>query len=146
MKIYVASSWRNEFQPSVVRLLRDLGHLVYDFKNPALDNTGFAWAEIDENWHGWSPDEYVKAINHPIAEAAYKFDFDAMQWADCCIIVLPCGRSANTEAGWMKGAGKLVYVLQMTSEDPELMYKIHDGIITNYEDLIDKFYIKKINV
>ena len=33
-KIYVASSWRNVFQQDVVDILRDLGHEVYDFKNP----------------------------------------------------------------------------------------------------------------
>lgn len=35
-KIYVASSWRNVFQQDVVDILRDLGHEVYDFKNPHM--------------------------------------------------------------------------------------------------------------
>lgn len=30
--IYVASSWRNDYQSSVVEMLRALGHSVYDFK------------------------------------------------------------------------------------------------------------------
>ena len=49
-KIYVASSWRNEYQPEVVAALR-------------------------------------------------KADLDAMLWAETCVLVLPCGRSAHTEAG-----------------------------------------------
>ena len=32
MKIYVASSWRCQFQPEAVRKLRELGHKVYDFR------------------------------------------------------------------------------------------------------------------
>jgi hypothetical protein len=32
MKIYVASSWRCNYQPEAVRRLRDLGHEVYDFR------------------------------------------------------------------------------------------------------------------
>ena len=40
-KIYVASSWRNVFQQDVVDILRDLGHEVYDFKNPTHSNGGF---------------------------------------------------------------------------------------------------------
>ena len=32
MKIYVASSWRNEFQHNVVKALREDGHEVYDFR------------------------------------------------------------------------------------------------------------------
>lgn len=129
MKIYVASSWRNEYQQSVVEMLRALGHEVYDFRNPTEGNTGFAWSDIDTNWENWTSEEYVKALSHPIAESGFKHDFDAMKWADCCVMVLPCGRSANTEAGWMKGVGKEVYVYQPIAQEPELMYKIYDGII-----------------
>ena len=46
-KIYVASSWRNVFQQDVVGILRDLGHEVYDFKNPPHGNGGFQWSDID---------------------------------------------------------------------------------------------------
>ncbi len=56
-------------------------------------------------------------------------------------MVLPCGRSANTEAGWMKGAGKLCYVFQPIQQEPELMYKIYDGIFTSFEQLENKFLI-----
>ena len=139
MKFYVASSWRNIFQQRVVELLRSMGHEVYDFKNPAPGNTGFSWSEIDENWEQWSTDEYMEALKHPIAEKGFNSDFDAMKWADVCIMVLPCGRSANTEAGWMKGAGKKVYVYQPIPQEPELMYKIYDGIFTGEHDLIISF-------
>ncbi len=131
MKIYVASSWRNPFQPDVVKNLKKLGHKVYDFRNPKKGDNGFQWSQIDPNWENWSSDEYVKALEHPIAERGFKYDFDAMKWADCCVMVLPCGRSANTEAGWMKGAGKKVFIYQPIKQEPELMYKIYDGIITD---------------
>lgn len=42
MKIYVASSWRNERQPEVVEHLRSFGYEVYDFRNPAPGDTGFS--------------------------------------------------------------------------------------------------------
>ena len=139
MKIYVASSWRNSFQPDVVKQLRSLDHEVYDFRNPKEDDNGFHWSEIDPNWENWTSDEYVKALEHPFAENGFKSDFDAMKWADCCVMVLPCGRSANTEAGWMKGAGKKVFVYQPTEQEPELMYKIYDGIITSIIGLHKQF-------
>lgn len=137
MKIYVASSWRNEHQPTVVEVLRSLGHEVYDFRNPKENDFGFAWSDIDEDWINWSAQAYKQAMSHPIAEKGFKSDFDAMKWADCCVMVLPCGRSANTEAGWMKGAGKKVYVLQLMQQEPELMYKIHDDILTSLDELHD---------
>lgn len=135
MKIYVASSWRNPYQPEVVKKLRAQGHEVYDFRNPEEGNNGFAWSDIDPDWENWSTEEYKKALEHPVAKAGFKHDFDAMKWADCCVMVLPCGRSANTEAGWMKGAGKKVFVYQPIKQEPELMYKIYDGILTDIEDL-----------
>ena len=139
MKIYVASSWRNPHQPEVVDILRQLGHEVYDFRNPKEGDFGFSWSEIDPKWEAWSTEEYIEALSHPIAEAGFKNDFDAMKWADCCLMVLPCGRSANTEAGWMKGAGKPVYVFSPTKQEPELMYKIYDGIIHCVFDLMRTF-------
>ena len=142
MKIYVASSWRNNYQQEVVELLRGLGHEVYDFKNPKEGDTGFHWSDIDENWQEWTPEEYVNAMSHPIAEEGFKSDFDAMKWAECCVMCLPCGRSANTEAGWMKGAGKKVYIFQPIKQEPELMYKIYDGIITNFNQLANEFQLK----
>lgn len=139
MKIYVASSWRNPHQPRVVELLRELGHEVYDFRNPAPGNKGFAWSEIDEDWEQWTTEEYVEALKHPIAERGFNSDFDGMKWADTCVMVLPCGRSANTEAGWMKGAGKKVFVYSPVKQEPELMYKIYDDILIGEHDIMNVF-------
>lgn len=137
MIIYVASSWRNVTQQSIVGWLRKLGHEVYDFKNPP-GRTGFSWSTIDENWKSWTVDQYINALEHPVAQAGFKSDFDAMKEADLCVLVLPCGRSAHTEAGWMKGAGKKVIVYIDTSEEAELMYKIYDRIAIGFNDLREK--------
>ncbi len=136
MKIYVASSWRNSYQRVVVDLLREEDFEVYDFRNPEPGNIGFSWSEIDPDWLEWKPKQFIKALDHPIAEAGYKLDFDAMKQADVCIMVLPCGRSAHSEAGWMKGAGKKVYIYVPESTEPELMYKIYDGIFTDLESIL----------
>jgi len=135
-KIYVASSWRNDQSSIVVASLRSVGHEVYDFKNPKEGDFGFRWSEIDPAWRNWRRDEYRTALIHPIAARGFKNDFDAMKWADTCVLVLPCGRSAHTEAGWMAGQGKKVYVLMQQPEEPELMYKIFSGIVLNMHELI----------
>lgn len=57
-KIYVASSWRNEFFPEVVKTLREAGHEVYDFRNPPSGGHGFKWSEIDPEYMDWSPEQY----------------------------------------------------------------------------------------
>lgn len=138
MKIYVASSWRNEKCSEVVKILRSIGHEVYDFKNPN-GGRGFHWSDIDENWQQWTPEEYRNNLSHEIAEKGFENDFNAMKWADACVLVLPCGRSAHTEAGWFSGNGKDVYVLLEEKQEPELMYKLYDGWFVNIEELTEYF-------
>ena len=135
-KIYVASSWLNEYQPEVVLSLRCAGHQVYDFKNPP-SRKGFLWSDVDLNWENWTVEDFVQGLEHPNAVAGFESDFNAMKESDVCVLVLPCGRSANAEAGWMKGAGKKVFVLQPVMMLPELMYKMFDGIYTDIDDIIE---------
>lgn len=143
-KIYVASSWRNNLQGFIVEDLRRLGHEVYDFKNPPHGRGGFSWSDVDPEWKDWTPEKYREALRHPIAEAGYNSDLSGIVWADTCVIVLPCGRSAHTEAGYMKGLGKAVYVVQFDKHEPELMYKVFDGIITSGSELFNLFTIDTV--
>lgn len=118
MKIYVASSWRNPFQPAVVEALRADGHVVYDFRHPKPGDEGFRWTEIDEGWESWDSARYVKALSHPVAEAGFKSDKDALDWCDACVLVLPCGRSAHLELGYVAGAKKRTAILMPNPEVP----------------------------
>jgi hypothetical protein len=136
VKIYVASSWRNQLQPDVVCGLRQVGHDVYDFRNPTSDDCGFHWSEIDVDWRSWSPDAFIAGLDHPLAEKGFRADFEAMKWADACVLVLPCGRSAHLEAGWFIGAGKLTYAVLSDPGEPELMYKLLDGLFTDWRMLL----------
>lgn len=134
-KIYVASSWRNPFYPSVVEELRKVGHEVYDFRNPPHGGSGFHWTDIDDNAQNWTFEEYANGLNHPLAEKQFAADLNALEWADACVLVLPCGRSAHTEAGWCKGRGKKTVAFVPEMQEPELMYKLFDGVTDNLQEL-----------
>lgn len=137
MKIYVASSWRNNSQPEVVALIRAAGYEVYDFKNPAHGNNGFHWSEIDPNWKQWTPEQFVDALGHPIAGTGFWSDMEALQECDACVLVLPCGRSAHLEAGWAIGAGKPTVLLLTGAIEPELMYGMAADICIDTDDLLN---------
>lgn len=140
MKIYVASSWRNDRQPSVVGALRKSGHEIYDFRHPAPDNNGFHWSEIDPEWQGWDSDSYIAGLNSPIAEQGFKYDWDAMEWSEACVLVLPSGRSSHLEAGYYSGSlGKKLIILLNDSNpmEPELMYKMADLLTSNISEAIE---------
>jgi hypothetical protein len=143
MKIYVASSWRNEKQPEVVRALRAAGHDVYDFRNPMATGgnrgrrgKGFSWSEISPDWQKWTPEQYIEALDHPAARDGFGSDMDALKWCDACVMVQPCGRSASLELGWCAGAGKPTIILLAPGE-PELMVLMATELVTTIEELRD---------
>jgi hypothetical protein len=131
MKIYVASSWRNEFQPLVVSELREDGHSVYDFRHPEPGNDGFSWREIHPNWQSWTVPEYLSALRHPIAVHGFTLDMNALRSADVCVMVMPCGMSASLEMGYAVGAGKPTAVYVPGMREPDLMVRMADVVTDN---------------
>lgn len=138
--IYLASSWKNTYYPSVLAALRAAGHEVYDFRDPYNDggSGAFKWSNIDPNWQDWTPSEYREQLyNNPLAKQQFQNDLQALEACDVCVLLLPCGRSAHTEAGWMAGQGKRVYVLIPEKQEPDLMYRLFTGVCTSVDELID---------
>lgn len=136
-KIYVASSWRNTIQPTIVQALNEAGHEVYDFRNPAPGNTGFNWRQVDPDWLNWTPESYAHFVRtHPVALAGFALDKAALDWCDTCVLVLPCGRSAHLEAGYAAGQGKrTIFYLHPDKFEPELMYLLGHGFVTDVTGL-----------
>lgn len=139
MKIYVASSWRNAFQPRAVEGLRAAGFEVYDFRHPGAGIGGFHWSDVDPAWQDWSVAQYCEGLRHPVAEAGFGRDLGAMKGCDACLLVLPCGRSAHTEAGWFAGSGKPVAAWLPEPQEPELMYKLFDCVTGSLGEAVAYF-------
>ena len=137
-KIYLASSWRNRYQPGLVQLLRSApgGHEVYDFRNPAPDHSGFSWSEIDPEWEAWDCPKYRAGLSNPIAEKGFQMDMYALENADIVVLLLPSGRSAHVEAAYHKGKGGVVIVHSPEPCEPELMYKMFNAITETDEELL----------
>lgn len=134
-RIYLATSWRNEHQPWLVSLLRQEGHQVYDFRNPP-HSTGFKWSDIGLTLP-CTADEYRTALlTQARAAQGFNADFSAMRWADTGLLVLPCGRSAHLELGWMAGAGKRTLILTQDGEEPELMALLADKICISVAEVL----------
>ena len=152
-KIYVSSSWENPYQPYMVEELRELGHEVYDFRHPSGRNDRSVWDEIGVSetlYHdqltgevGLSGTELSAALRQSKAHERFAEHLAAMQEADTCILLLPCGRSSHLEAGYMKGLCKRVFVFGSAFDihKPELMYLTLDGYFYLYEDLFDELQV-----
>lgn len=135
-RIYVASSWRNPYHADAVRRLREAGHEVYDFRNPPHGGSGFRWSDVDPGYMEWDVAQYRAGLESPLAKKQFASDLDALNWADTCVLVLPCGRSAHTEAGWMSGRGRktIAYIPEM--QEAELMYKLFDLVTGDLDEII----------
>ncbi len=144
MRIYIASSWRNEFQPEVVAKLRADGHEVYDFKGPGDGwggggdgPGGFGWREIDPEWQYWPANipRYLEGLKNPRAEEGFRRDMDALEKSDACVMVMPCGPSASMEMGWAAGRGKLTIIYIPAMREPDLMVKMASLVSDNFDDV-----------
>ena len=136
-KIYVASSWRNQHYPEVITMLRKAGHDVYDFRNPPSGDEGFKWSCVSEDYLAWTPQEYREQLKHPKAVRQFAIDIEAMEACDVCVMVLPCGRSAHTVAGWFAGKGKTTIAYIPEKQEPELMYKLFSVVCCSMDELIE---------
>lgn len=144
MKIYLATSWKNQEYSTVLEALRDAGHEVYDFRNPPgiTDPLVRLSPEDSEHfdWHTTDTLEYLHALpKNPIARAKFKLDKDALDWCDVLVCLLPCGKSGHLEAGYTIGRGKLTYFLFPAQYDvvPELMYLLGDGMTSELFELVE---------
>lgn len=98
LKIYVASSWRNKYQQGVVKMLREWGHEVYDFKHPEDNQAdGFRWSDVDKNWQQWTPREYKKYLKSEKAEQGFNRDFNHLM--SVCLFYLAAAVPMRKQAG-----------------------------------------------
>lgn len=146
IQIYVATSWRNPFHAELVRMLRDAGHGVYDFKAEA---TAFDWREVlppdataPAPYSQPTPPKplltaaaFRRMLDNPKARAGFDADMNALKRADVVVAVQPFGRSAALELGWAAGAGKHTAVLLADHQEPELMLLAADELFTTYQTL-----------
>ncbi len=138
MKIYLASSWRNPNQPEVLGALREAGHEVYDFRNPAPGNDGFSWLQLGlGSPKDWTPAEFRNVLEHRTSRSGFDLDMAALRAAEATVLLLPCGRSAHLELGYAVGSGQSTYVLfDKTLDEPELMYRMCSRLCTSQQELI----------
>lgn len=140
MKIYVASSWRNEArQQSMVKALRGAGHEAYDFRNPGPGEKGFGWRSVTTDPGALTDPKRFRdeVLPHPSCQKGFRLDMAALCGADCTVLVLPCGRSAHLELGLAIGAGQHTVVLfDDPMSEPELMYLACSALAVTEEEVL----------
>ena len=133
MKIYVASSWKNQRHKAIVNALRERGAWIYDYRET---NAWFQWEDLDPNYSQWRPEEYLCALNTVDVSNAFWRDMSALAASDAVVGLDPLGVSSALELGWAVGHGKPVVLLVEDTFKPELMAKMIPFRVCRLEDLI----------
>lgn len=136
MRVYVASSWKNEHLDLVNNVLRGAGHETYDFR----EDGGFHWSHVIPDWkeRDLTIEEVFLGMHHPIARAGFERDKANLDWCEAIVLVLPCGRSAHLELGYCIGQGKRsVIVYTEEPPQPDLMHNLADYLVPGMASLLE---------
>lgn len=133
-KIYLATSWKNIHYDRVLRLLRDQGHAVYDFRAK-----GFLFSNINPKAHSGelTVREEAEMLDHPTAAAAYEMDRDALNESDILVMLYPCGNDAHLELGYAAARGNYTIVYINDGYRVGLMDKMANKFVYNDQELLE---------
>jgi hypothetical protein len=127
MKIYIATSWKNEsLAKDVAQILRNDGHEVDCFCDPSTGRYCFRWTDHFQKIEDANVFSFLRL---PEARRAFEEDKKYIDWCDAVVMIFPCGNSAHLEGGYAKGSGKKFYIWgSFPAGYFENMYGFADGI------------------
>ena len=134
--IYLMGSLRNPKVPALGNQLRGLGYEVFDDWFATGPETDDFWKTYEEA-RGRS---YGDALYSPNPVAQFNLDLEHLNKATLGILVLPAGKSAHMELGYLRGRGAetLAYFSDGEPERWDIMYQFAGGVAFDVDSLIEK--------
>ena len=124
MRIYIASSWKNQHTVEMLTvLLRERGHEVssfVEFETPYKDLPFDKWIESEG------------------ADLCFTYDSEGAMNCDLCVYLSPSGKDAAAEVGMAYAKGKPIIALFAKGEDFGLMRKMMTMWVYKYTELLEK--------
>jgi len=126
MKIYIASSWKNQHAVEMLtEILRKMGHEVISFVEKAVSDEGRTNIKFDfEEW-----------INSVDGHDKFKYDTDGATKSDLVIYIGPSGCDAWAEIGAAWASKRIIFGLWAKGEPSGLMRKMVCWF-TDYRELL----------
>jgi hypothetical protein len=129
MRIYIASSWKNQHAVEMLTaLLREQGHEIVSWvENNYGENHNHVTKKFSfEDW-----------VNSPEADQSFEFDTKGATQSDLVIYVAPSGKDAAAEVGAAWASGIPIIGLYAKGEDFGLMRKMMHGWCERYTQVLD---------
>ncbi|MDP3999774.1 MAG: hypothetical protein Q8P76_04290 [bacterium] len=135
MTIYLIGSLKNKEIPAIGVQLRALG---YD----AFDDWFAPGPEADDFWKKYEESRgrtYAEALKGHAAKHIYEFDKFHLDRADIGLLIMPAGKSAHMELGYMTGSKKPTFVLMDKPDRWDVMYQFASGIFFSMAEALEYF-------
>ncbi len=129
MKIYIASSWKNQHAVEMLtELLRHRGHEVVSWvENNFGENHNHVTKRFDfETW-----------VKSPESDQSFHFDTQGAMTCDVFIYVGPAGKDAAAECGMAFAFGRPMIALWAKGEDFGLMRKMFGWTVGRYFEVLE---------
>jgi nucleoside 2-deoxyribosyltransferase len=135
VKIYLIGSMRNPKIQSLAKALRRENYEVFDDWFSPGEQTDEQW-QIYERKRGRS---YKEALAGHHAKQVFEFDKKHLDSCDAAVLVLPAGRSAHLELGYLRGKGVPAFILLSPKVDRfDIMYQFASGICETRKELLEE--------
>lgn len=133
-RVYVIGSLRSETVPIIAERLRRAGFYVFDDWYAAGPEADDYWQRY-EKYRGHS---YKQALRGSAARHVFEYDKANLDACDAAVLVLPAGKSAHLEAGYMVGRGKQV-IIQLDGEPErfDVMYRFASAVTMSTRETIE---------
>jgi len=135
MKIYIASSWKNQERVLLLaKRLEQEGFEVDAFCRASDSRYSFHWSELVDNEDDLKYYDAIEMLADYRTQRAFKEDRKWLDWADAVVMLMPCGRSSHLEAGYAVGQGKGLYIYgDFPKGEFDVMYGLANGLFRTEE-------------
>lgn len=131
-RLYLIGSLRNPAIPQIGQRLRAAGFDVFD-------DWYAAGPEADDKWKEYECARgrtYIEALDGEAAQHVFDFDRRHLLSSDAVVLVMPAGKSACLELGWILGRGIPGYVIMDTPDRWDVMMKFATAVYPSIDAFI----------
>jgi hypothetical protein len=133
-QIYLIGSLKNRSIIDLTTKLTDEGFDIFsDWLCPGPDADDFL-----RDYYKARGYSYKQALASPAAQNIFQFDKKHIDESAAAVLVMPAGKSAHLELGYVAGQGKpAIYYMEEEPERYDIMVNFCSHICIGYDDLLD---------
>jgi nucleoside 2-deoxyribosyltransferase len=132
VKVYLIGSLRNPAIPALGNELRSAGFRVFD-------DWHAAGPRADDEWQRYEQERertYLEALKGESSRQVFEFDKRHLDSADAAVMVMPAGKSAHLELGYMARVKPTFVLFDKEPERWDVMYRFATGVTYDRHELI----------